>query len=277
MLRFANMASEPLRSLYINVSVMILYFSGTGNSRYVASELARLLGEPGPLAIADTDPSGISSGLSRIIWVFPVYSWGVPPVVVRFMRQVCLDRPVPNWMVCTCGDDVGLTPRQWAALVRSMGGLPRGSFSVEMPNTYVTLPGFDVDSVEVADRKLRQAPDRIGAVASAIIADRADIDVVRGGFPWIKSRIIYPWFIRHAMSPKPFASTDACIGCGRCQRECPTHNIRLNAARRPEWGSDCAFCLRCYHTCPRHAVSYGRATLKKGQYLCPLQKVENQV
>lgn len=251
---------------------MILYFSGTGNSRYVAGELARLLDEESPVAIADVSADDVvSASVDRLIWVFPVYSWGVPPVMAGFMRRVRLAAPVPCWMVCTCGDDVGLTPLMWRGLVADMGGVPRGAFSVIMPNTYVTLPGFDVDSVQVAGDKLNRAPERIADIAAMIASDNAVVDVVRGRFSWIKSRVIYPWFIRHAMSPRRFASTDACTGCGRCMGQCPMHNIRLDAARRPMWGQECAFCLRCYHTCPAHAVAYGGATCGKGQYICPLQ------
>lgn len=249
---------------------MILYFSGTGNSRYVANELSRLMGDE-VVNMVDVHEPDVAQGAGRMIWVFPVYSWGVPPVVVRLMERMRLSAGVPCWLVCTCGDDVGLVPEQWRSLVLGAGGNPLGAFSVEMPNTYVTFPGFDVDSGTVAEHKLQLAPSRIGHVASMIESGFDGDDVVRGRFAWIKSRIVYPWFIRHAMSPVPFFSTDACVGCGRCVRQCPMHNVELTADRCPVWGKDCAFCLRCYHTCPHHAVGYGRFTKGKGQYLCPLQ------
>ena len=60
---------------------MILYFTGTGNSRRVAGQLSELLGDTtvqlAPSLRGSTLP--LPAGDIRVIWVFPVYSWGVPP------------------------------------------------------------------------------------------------------------------------------------------------------------------------------------------------------
>lgn len=251
------------------MSTTLLYFSGTGNSAYVASSLARLLDAPAPLAIptnhVDITPE------STVIWVFPVYSWGVPPVVAEAIRSISFSAtPGTHYMVCTCGDDTGYTDRQFRSLITARGWKMAGAFSVIMPNTYVTLPGFDVDKTSVASAKLSEAPARISEIAALIESGSSDISMTRGSFPALKSRIIYPWFIRHLMSPSGFHVTDRCTGCGRCIRRCPMSNITAGTNHRhPVWGDNCAFCLACYHICPEHAVEYKKATKGKGQYICP--------
>lgn len=248
---------------------MILYFSGTGNSRYVARELARHLGEPEPVGMV-TAPDAVDAGAGDVIWVFPIYSWGVPPVVEKCMRRIAISGRGRHWMVCTCGDDIGMAHRQWRAIVNERGWIPAGCFSVQMPNTYIAFPGFDVDKPDVEHRKLIAASVRVADIAGRIKSGEEAVDVVKGAVPWIKSRIVYPWFVRHAMSPSRFYVTDRCIGCGRCKRECPLSNIVMGPLSQPRWGDNCAMCLRCYHTCPVHAVGYGRYSSKKGQYLCPM-------
>lgn len=219
----------------------------------------------------------------RIIWVFPVYSWGVPPVVRKYIKKVEINPETAaesdgsnkrnkHYMVCTCGDDVGLTHKEWRRLIRKRGWRAVATFSVQMPNTYVLLPGFDVDSATVADEKLSKAPARIRAIARAIRHEARVDDVVRGGVPWIKSKILRPLFKTFLMSPKPFHYTDKCVGCGKCASQCPMDNIIMSkdgSYKRPEWGKNCALCLGCYHICPHHAVAYGHATEKKGQYSGP--------
>lgn len=251
---------------------MIVWFSGTGNSRFVAERLAADLGDrmlrlsPGLEQICPDD--------RRVIWVCPVYSWGLPPHVRSAMRRVEVGSSgVVHHLVLTCGDDVGLTPQMWRKDMQKRSMTAGLAFSVTMPNNYVCLPGFDVDSREVADAKLAQAPQRIGEISRLIAAWRVGMeakdDVVRGRFAWMKTRVIYPWFVRYAMSPKPFRYTGACISCGKCAAVCPLCNVdmRHNDGRKyPEWGSYCALCLACYHVCPRHAVEYGSATESKGQY-----------
>lgn len=247
---------------------MILVFSGTGNSLFAAQHLAELLGDSAPTVFPDR-PTDVAD-VERVVWAFPVYSWGVPPVVVDWMRHVMQGCPAlsgaEHYAVMTCGDDTGLTARQWQRLIGECGGQARAAFSVQMPNTYVLMKGFDVDAPEVAEAKIAAAPARLADIAGRIRAHATTDDCVRGSFAWVKSAIIYPWFVRHAMSPRPFHASDACVGCGLCARSCPMANITMTEQHRPAWADRCAMCLRCYHICPHRAVQYGRATAGKSRY-----------
>lgn len=248
---------------------MIIWFSGTGNSRLVAEGLSDCLRDSSLVRINADAPDVLSvpEGES-VIWVFPVYSWGVPPVVRKYIRRLTINGGARHFMVCTCGDDCGLTYDMWRKLIRRRGWCAGGGFSVEMPNTYVSLPGFDVDSPEVVRKKLDACGERIKIVGRAIrVGSRIDT-TVRGKFAWFKTRIIYPFFMRFLMSPKPFHYTDACVECGKCVRICPLGNIVMEKAG-PKWGKDCAGCLACYHVCPHYAVQYGKRTRGKGHYICP--------
>lgn len=258
---------------------MIIYFSGTGNSRAVATELGRLLDEEvkamtpsmrgGDMAMTDS---------RRLIWAFPVYSWGVPPYVLDIIRSVVIDAPaaMPHHAVMTCGDDCGLTDRMWRKAIAARGWRGRCVMSVQMPNNYVSLPGFDVDPKGVEEAKLAAFPSRLKSVAAEIVRAESDdsevTDIVRGSFARIKTKVIYPWFVRHAMDPRRFSVSEACVACGKCALTCPLGNITMSGsgenprAMRPAWGGDCAGCLGCYHTCPVHAINYTSATKGKGQY-----------
>lgn len=252
---------------------MIIYFTGTGNSRDVACRLSNILG--------DTDVVELSGNILRkeeikarqpckaVVWVFPVYSWGVPPVVVRFIKRVKIYgiTAARHHMVATCGDDAGLTATQWRRLIRKRGWTPTSASTVIMPNTYTLMKGFDVDPDNLAEKKLSDSIARVSEIAGHIKKEDPTDDVLRGKYAWIKSKIIYPWFIRFAMSPKPFHATDSCTRCGLCARRCPLDNITMDSDRHPCWGNNCALCLRCYHICPAAAVQYGKATRGKGRFI----------
>lgn len=240
---------------------MIALFSGTGNSLLVARALSKQLGDE-ILDIASD--ASLPDNSERIIWVFPVYSWGLPPVLAEFIGRQSNLKGRSHWCVMTCGDDVGYADRAWHQALSSAGASDlRGIFSVEMPNTYVCLPGFDVDSAEVAVRKLDAMPDRVESICQCIRNEDVKTDVVRGALPRFKTRFIYPVFRRLLMSARPFRSTDACISCGLCAKSCPLHNITM-AGGLPAWGGNCTLCLRCYHICPQHAVARP-CTKGKGQ------------
>ncbi|MCI6334606.1 MAG: ferredoxin, partial [Bacteroidales bacterium] len=52
--------------------------------------------------------------------------------------------------------------------------------SVQMPNNYINMKGFDVDSDAVRTAKLKAAPARVAQVAQDIAARKAVVDVVTG-------------------------------------------------------------------------------------------------
>ena len=97
---------------------MIIYFSGTGNSRHVASLLQhRMKGEVVKIDAKSIDTASTThlspDNDEPLIWVFPIYSWGVPPVVVKYMSTINGDLARhKHYMVCTCGDDIGLAHEQ---------------------------------------------------------------------------------------------------------------------------------------------------------------------
>lgn len=250
---------------------MIYYFSGTGNSRYVAEQLSLLTKEK-IMKITEAGASSESASGDSIGFVFPVYSWGVPPVMMDFIERLPMTlwaevkaRQLSVWCVMTCGDEVAMAPEMLSRLLNKKGIELESIWSVIMPNNYVLLPGFDVDPHDVEKRKLHDAPARIREIAHGINRHSRTIDVTRGNWPGLKTGLVYPLFRRWGIFPEKWKSTYACVGCGICAKACPLANVSMQGSR-PVWGGNCCSCLACYHSCPRHAVAYGNSTFKKGQY-----------
>ncbi len=248
---------------------MIFYFSGTGNSAWVARRLAEGQHEPLLSIAAEMDKSGeykLKEG-EKVGFVFPVYAWGPPPIVVRFIRRMKTDkRPDYLFFVCTCGDDTGRTAQVFSSAVAQKGWQCAAGYSVTMPNTYVSLPGFDVDSCDVESLKVQNAVARVRYINEEIASGvrMKHFSCHEGAFPFVKSYVLRPLFHALLMSPKPFCATGACVACKKCEEACPVGNIKVEG--RPVWGDRCTQCLACYHVCPVHAVRYGKMTASKGQY-----------
>ena len=257
---------------------MVYYFSGTGNSGFVAQTLANLLGSDITF-IPDFDATNNEMPVERMILVFPVYSWGIPPLIEKFILSVpeshwefMKERQYPVDCVLTCGDEVGMAPEMIKIIFDRTGMILNSVFSVIMPNNYVLLPGFDVDSKNIEDKKLNECKGRIIEIAQSLIRQDKRIDVIRGSFPWLKTKLIYPLFKKWGIFPSKWKYTPSCIGCGKCAAICPLLNVEMTDSH-PKWGKRCCSCLACYHVCPCHAVAYGKETKHKGQYMFPVKKI----
>lgn len=250
---------------------MIFWFSGTGNSLWAAKQLA------GPLndTLVDVAQATLDGNFDYTLrqgesigFVFPTHSWGPPPIVCNFAHKLNitgLSSSTHCYMVTTCGDDIGLTVE---ILQKALGNIElNAAFSIQMPNTYVCLPGFDVDDPATEHSKLIAAKTTVEKVVMAVAERRNVIEVNKGKMAWAKSRLIRPGFVSMGMSDKQFkADAQACTHCGKCETMCPMHNIVRSADGTPQWQGNCTMCLRCLHMCPAGAINYGNATQKKGRY-----------
>ena len=250
---------------------MIFYFSGTGNSRWVAEELAQKLDEklvPISEAFAKGEYSYSLGEGESVGFVFPTYSWGPAPVMVDFIKRMELrgyDDDTFCYMVTTCGDDVGLSVEIGQEALGNIKGC--AAYSVQMPNNYILLPGFDVDKKELEEQKKLTAVKRVEHIAHHLKRKRYAVDVVEGACAWLKSRVVYPWFKRYSMTDQKFVVDSArCTRCGACVKNCPMNNVVMNDGELPKWNGVCAMCLACIHRCPVRAIDYARATQKKGRY-----------
>lgn len=94
---------------------MIFYFSGTGNTRWVAEQIAKGIGEA-LVSIPDMIREGrnefeLREG-ERIGFCFPTHGWQVPRICRNFIRQLSLKNKTSTtfcWGLTTCGDNTGET------------------------------------------------------------------------------------------------------------------------------------------------------------------------
>lgn len=267
---------------------MIFYFSGEGNSAWVAQQLSLRLGEKLIFMPDVKETSCFQMETTESLgFVFPCYGWHVPKFVTRFVTNLQISHVQYIWSVITCGDDTGLTGKLFEHCIESRGWRLDAAWALQMPETYVCLPWFDVDNPAQEERKIQMAKLKISEIAHAIIQRKIDIrDTLRGSMAWAKTYLLGTFFQCFLMSDKPFHVNQDCIGCGRCIQVCSRHNIKMQPYSgpslstplppnsmptprpRPVWLRDCIMCLSCYHHCPVHAIHWGRQTKKKGQYLC---------
>jgi len=247
---------------------MIFYFSGCGNSRFVAEEIASGLGEKLSF-IPELQQTGVTSYSiaqgESIGFVFPIYSWAAPKLVEDFVLQThWIGEASYVWFACTCGDEMGMTRKTFANTLRQKELHLDASFCFVMPETYLCFPGFHLDTKENGQSKIANARAKLPQVIETIRTKQPSDEQCIGSFPRFKSYCIRPGFVKN-MSDKKYHTTDACNGCGICAKVCPLRNIEM-ADKHPQWLGHCTQCMACYHHCPHNAIQFSTYTQGKGQY-----------
>ena len=288
---------------------MIFYYSGCGNSRYIAQKIAadtvdKLVFIPEAARKGQYEYQ-LSEGES-LGFVWPVYCWAPPKLVSEFVRKLVIkvgDKPtceltegsLYTWLVCTCGDNVGYTEREFRKDLAKAGLGLDAAFSIIMPETYVNMAGMNLDTPEGAADKVRAANIRLPQIIHELKRHQKVSEMIVGNKPFFKTYITKPYFYRALVTDKKWVLGPECVGCGTCASVCPLGNISMlevigadkmeegdgirdRAPRqqqmRPHWNGNCTTCEACYHACPKNAINFGKATLGKGQYRFPAEAME---
>ena len=252
---------------------MIFYFTGTGNSQYLAQKIA---------ANTNNNLYSIADCMKKKEFTFklekneavgivcPIYFWGLPSIMVDFISHIELINYSKNYIYAafSCGGSTGATDRMLSKALRKKGYKLNGAFSVIMPDNYILM--FDLKTPDdKIDPILKNAEPTIDKIISAIKEHSTDKSMLNRGFlPILATTSNYPIY-KYGRKTKPFHVTSDCTGCEICVNLCPCEMISMEN-NLPVWKQGkCTQCLACIHHCPVQAIQYGKKTYKRGRYTNP--------
>lgn len=246
---------------------MIIYFSATGNSLYVAKQLAkdgeRLIFIPEAIdkEIYEYDvEEGENVGI-----ISPTYNWTIPSIVEEFLQKLKLnyDHKTYIYYVGTFGTTTGAAAAMANQLMKAKSCPFDATFDVKMPDTWT--PIYDLSDKEKVQEINRKADEQILKLKEQI-ENQISGKHMHLTMPYaigVMGKKIYDSKTR---CTENLSLEDTCIGCGLCAKKCPVHAIEMQD-KRPVWVKDkCTMCLGCLHRCPKFAIRCGKKTKLHGQY-----------
>ena len=239
---------------------MIYFFSATGNSEWVANQLAVGTGDTAVsitgLRKKKQTPPPVKAGETLGI-VFPVYAFAPPRFVIEFVKRLEVDPGAFVFGVCTMGEAAGDSFRLLRKHMRV-----DSCYSIRMPNNYIIMKGCEPE--EKIREKIAAAKKRIPEICASVKAKKIEFDVRKGPGAFLSA--FGSWLFNRFAGDKKFRTEDTCTGCGLCAELCPLDNITIETGR-PVWHGDCMQCMACVQHCPAQAINCGERTKSRARYV----------
>ena len=244
---------------------MILYFSGTGNSNYVAKRIADAPGDALVNLndrIKASDTSSVETG-ERVIIVTPTYAWRIPRVVRDWLLKTELHGAKNVWFVMTCGSEIGNANKYNRDLCAEKAISCMGTAQIVMPENYIAM--FSAPQADEARQIVAKAEPSIDRAIAAIQRNQPFAPTRNNLYDRFMSGPVNPIFYRFFVKANAFTVSDACISCGQCAKRCPMNNVTLKDGK-PVWGKACTHCMACICYCAVSAIEYGKKSVGQPRY-----------
>lgn len=225
---------------------MLFYFTGTGNSLYVAKQL-----EKNPLSIPQVIHSeNLSFQDDKIGIVCPIFGHEVPEMVKKFLEKATFSTEY-FYIILTYGKRQGGAAELANELIKSLGMKVNYINTIVMVDNY--LPVFDMNEEKVLDKKV---DEQIAKIKKDIKDRKCEIQVATEEDKKVHNMYLE---IRKNMPEDAFINlfniTDKCTGCGVCTKVCPVGCYHIENGKAIQESDGCQTCMACIHNCPQKAIT----------------------
>jgi ferredoxin len=246
----------------------LYYYTGTGNSLWVARTLAEALGDAETIQLSEDTSTKNMSKPDCLGLVFPVHIWGVPAKVLKFVHTVTDLQPDYVFAIAVNGGQVANTLVQLKKALTVQSITLAAGWEITMPSNYIPWGGPGPQDQQ--QTLFEAARNKIAAIAEKIRGKA--MMPVETGILWqrlIFSGLVYPMSTPHVPKmDKRFWVDEKCNHCEICQKVCPADNITIQDGK-PVWNQRCEQCFACLQWCPQEAIQYGKNTPKYERYHHP--------
>ncbi len=234
-----------------------IYFSGTGNSRYVLEAFLKAYdGESKSFSIEEDGVIPVIQAQEELVFAYPVQYSTVPKILNDF---ICENKDLWNgkkvFVIATMGLFSGDGAGVLARLLQKYGAEIVGGLHVKMPDS--------IGDEKVLKRSLEKNKGLVRRAAEK--AEKAAIHMKNGKpmkeglgvlsrFAGFFGQRLYFGNKTKTYSDKLKIDTKKCVGCGKCVTLCPMKNIAIEDGVCVS-EDRCTMCYRCVNTCPKQAIT----------------------
>lgn len=250
---------------------MILYFTGTGNSKFVADYLAEKLNDSiiSLNNVIKNNEMLVCESEKPYIIVAPIYAWRLPAVVEETIKNAQLNGCKNVYCIVTMGENSGNADKYIKRIITDKGMIFAGYIGVAMQNNYLFME--KMPKPKDAAKALNKIIPKLDMITEAVKLAKPLKKDDKTAFAFFMSGAVNSGFNKFMVKKQELKADKDCISCGKCVSLCPVNNIEI-IDRKPTFKGNCCGCLSCLHHCPKQAINVKNQTQDKGRYICPEYK-----
>lgn len=252
----------------IKLKTAIIYFSGTGNTEYIARYIKEKLDDVQLLNMEMIQVDDFNC-YDRLILGFPVYACSLP----KNVKQVLKTFPKGNkdvYLYSTKGFYSGISLNIASQILKKKGYSINGQLSIIMPGsdglaimkkdskTLKKMISKDFEHLNNVDEWIKKIKNKK--------KQRTFINPLNFMISYLVKGIYI--LFEKKMKVKLYADS-SCTQCHLCEKNCPMSNIIVTETNIV-FNNDCILCMRCLHQCPNEAIQIGKITKGKYRYKGPI-------
>jgi ferredoxin len=261
-------------------SIIIYFFSGTGNTWWVANTLQQQLRAKKHQVecysietLTEKDVTEQVNVAEHIVLGFPVYGSTAPKLMFDFIQQFPIATNEQSISIfATQAMASGDSAYHIGLLFKNKG------YELEQTKHFIMMNNFHIPKFRFYRPKNDYRLDKLLEKTLPKVENFAK--EISNGYKHIIGNNFWGHLLgdlqrRHidktinSISKEFKVDRTCCIKCGKCQRICPTQNIEM-CQDTYKFGHKCILCLRCYSQCPTSAILIGEGT--KNEYKYPRYK-----
>lgn len=228
----------------------VIYFSPTGNAKYIAKQLNSNFQESTVSALEKTKYEELY-GVDHLVILFSIHGFNSPRTVNRFIKYMPENLSCKFSIVAVGCTDIWINS---AASLKTRKFLIKKGYEVivdeviAMPLTLIMKFPDDYSK-----KLLASAMEKIKYISNNIKSSKPTNNEIP-----VKARILN--FVGKVENPAArffgleLKANNKCTSCEICVNRCPEKNISFKRQNRPRFGFKCIMCLRCIYECPEKAI-----------------------
>lgn len=240
------------------MKINIIYFSGTGNTKYVGDYLGKKLSNGDnevKINSIDKNPK-IDEDTELLILGGPIYAGNVPEKMIRWVL-----RNVPNKNIDCIVYSTSAGLKNANGVISLAKKLEKKGYNILSKDTYVMPRNFYFGSYEKnTDKEIKDMVEEVDKKMDALIdkineKSLTPLEKYTKGVLG-KDLLAETFSVMARFMGKNFSVDDTCVKCGLCVKNCPENNIVFNDNKNIKFLNKCMLCTRCIHNCPKNAINY---------------------